>query len=220
MISSKSIAARLTVDRKRSRRRDASALIEACLNGEKTAWDDLVEQYGRLVYSIARRCGLDDADADDVFQSVFLTVMEKLRSLRQRERFSAWLITITHRECWRTKQRSGGGTELDANTAAGSPPSEEEVLRREQQHLVQRALEELGGSCEPLLRALRGARPAQLREDRGPARHEDRQHRTDARTMLQEARADPHRPRRRAAGRTDRGHAGGVPRLAGRALTP
>ena len=75
------IATRLTVDRKRARQRRPAELLDACLNGEKTAWDELVEQYGRLVYSIARRTGLDDADTDDVFQSVFLTVMEKLRSL-------------------------------------------------------------------------------------------------------------------------------------------
>ena len=154
MLSPTTLATRLTVDRKRSPKREAAELVEACLAGEKTAWDDLVDQYGRLVYSIARRYGLSDADADDVFQSVFLTVMENLASLRQRERFSSWLITVTHRQCWQTARRSGCAADLAADLAAGGPPAEEDVFRWEQQHLVHRALETLGGSCEGLLRAL------------------------------------------------------------------
>ena len=47
-------------------------LVTRARNGEKRAWDALVERYVTLVWSICRRHGLSDADASDVGQSVWL----------------------------------------------------------------------------------------------------------------------------------------------------
>ena len=44
---------------------DAEGLVRACREGSQAAWDEMVARYGRLVYSIPRRYGLTDADADD-----------------------------------------------------------------------------------------------------------------------------------------------------------
>src|SRR5512144_1837201 len=71
-------------------------LIQACLEGDETAWKDLVLRYGRLVYSVPRRYGLSAADADDVFQNVFTAVYRHLAGLRDQARLAAWLITISH----------------------------------------------------------------------------------------------------------------------------
>ena len=48
-------------------------LIKACLDGRQAAWDEVVDRYGRLVYSIPRRYGFSDADADDIFQTVYFS---------------------------------------------------------------------------------------------------------------------------------------------------
>lgn len=77
------------------------ALVQACLDGAETAWETLVERYGRLVYAIARRSGVSPEDADDVFQVVFTTLFRRLHGLRDQTRLSSWLITVTHRESWR-----------------------------------------------------------------------------------------------------------------------
>lgn len=34
-----------------------SRLIQPCLDSRQDAWNELVDRYGRLVYSITRRCG-------------------------------------------------------------------------------------------------------------------------------------------------------------------
>jgi len=145
---------RLTVDRKTVRSPLAPECIAACLRGDQRAWDEVIDRYGRLVYSIARRYGLDDSDSDDVFQSVFLILYRRLETLEDTTRLSAWLITTTHRECWRVGKRSGGHPSLDEQIADVNAPSETQITEWEQQHLVRLGLLELGGQCEELLRAL------------------------------------------------------------------
>src|SRR5262245_59842407 len=74
-----------------------SDLVRSCLDGDQRAWDEMVERYGRLVQSIARRQGLGATDAEDVVQQVFAAAHAKLGSLRDPSRLSAWLFSITLR---------------------------------------------------------------------------------------------------------------------------
>ncbi len=129
-------------------------LVSACLDGDERAWTELVERYERLVYSITRRYGLDDADGGDVFQSVFLLLFRNLARLKDHTRVSSWLITTTHRECWRIGKRSGRAPHLDEMIEDVGAPDADAAARWEQQHLVRLGLERLGGRCEELLRAL------------------------------------------------------------------
>lgn len=133
------------------------ALVHACLDGDETAWETLVERYGRLVYAIARRSGVSAEDADDVFQVVFTTLFRRLPGLRDQTRLSSWLITTTHRESWRVARagRAAAQTdEVDDNLADGDEPPAEEVLRAEREQLVRQALGQLDDRCRDLLSAL------------------------------------------------------------------
>ena len=47
-------------------------LITRARNRDKQAWDDLVERYAPLIWSICLRHQLGDADADIVGQNVWL----------------------------------------------------------------------------------------------------------------------------------------------------
>lgn len=134
--------------------REDSELVQACLAGDADAWNELVERFGRLVYSIPRRYGLNSADGDDVFQSVFTLLHRRLAALRDPSRLSSWLITTTHRECWRVGKKSGGYAQLDERIADVSTPQDDELVQWERQQIVQQSLAELGGPCERLLRAL------------------------------------------------------------------
>ena len=129
-------------------------LIRACQQGDQSAWNDLVDRYSRLVYSIGRRYGLSESDADDVVQMVFMTVVRRLEQLRDQARLSAWLITTTHRECWRVRRRSRDAVSLDQVGRNEGEPDPDLVQQFEQQQLVRQALDELGGKCQELLTAL------------------------------------------------------------------
>ncbi len=142
--------------RTRSRRATISDadLVQACLDGDAAAWDEVLRRFGRLIYSIPRRYGFSDADADVVFQVVLTILFRKLDTIRDRDRLSATLIRTTHRECYRIGKKSGRYTELDRDIEDVNEPSGEDAELWERRQLVQQGLRRLGGRCEQLLTAL------------------------------------------------------------------
>jgi RNA polymerase sigma factor (sigma-70 family) len=133
---------------------DEAALVQACLGGDEAAWSELVDRFGRLVYSVPRRYGFSDADAQDVFQTVFTILYRKLEGIREADRLAGWLIRTTHRECYRYAKRSGDYSGLEESIADVSAPADEQAAQWERSHQVRRALHQLGGRCEQLLTAL------------------------------------------------------------------
>jgi RNA polymerase sigma factor (sigma-70 family) len=142
----------------RDDRADA-ALVQACLEGDECAWETMVERYGRLVYSVARRCGLAAADADDVFQIVFTTLFRRLNGLRDQTRLSSWLITTTQRESWRVARadRAARSAEDPDDIAAILDPGPSPaalVIQAEREQLVRDGLARLDDRCRALLTTL------------------------------------------------------------------
>ncbi len=129
-------------------------LVRACLDGNELAWKELVERYSRLVYSIPLHYRLSAADADDVFQNVFLIVHRRLRTLKDHGLLAPWLITVTHREAQRLCKRSHSETELDDAMSDGADPPQDLVERWERQHLVRQALAQMEPRCREILTAL------------------------------------------------------------------
>lgn len=134
---------------------DDTRLLAACLAGDQQAWTDLVERYTRLIYSIALKSGLNEHDAADVVQSVFTIVLRRLETLQKPERFSAWLITTTHRECWRfAKSNREVNIEDGVEPIDPEPPADAQVVDWEHAALTHRALKQLGDQCQRLLELL------------------------------------------------------------------
>jgi DNA-directed RNA polymerase specialized sigma24 family protein len=99
------------------------ALLAACQRGEQAAWNALVDRYSALIYSIPLKHGLSEQDAADVFQSVCVTLLEKMSSIRDPRGLPAWITTTTTRQCWallrqhhREVARSGGQARHIART--------------------------------------------------------------------------------------------------------
>ena len=129
-------------------------LIRACLDGAPRAWDDFVDSYGRLIYSIPRRLGLSEMDSEDVLQTVLGIALRRLETLRDVERLSAWLIRTTYRESWRYGKRSRKHSELNENIADDQAPTPAQSELWERQHLVHQALARLDDRCCRLLKAV------------------------------------------------------------------
>ncbi len=144
-------------------RDDDAALLNACLSGDEAAWTELVNRYTRLVYSIAFKTGLNEQEAADVVQNVFTIVLRRLESLRHVDRFSAWLITTTHRESWRAR-RARREQPLDDKFEVMDPDGlvDAQVIKWEHASLTHEALRRLDERCRRLLELLflREARPA------------------------------------------------------------
>jgi RNA polymerase sigma-70 factor (ECF subfamily) len=65
---------------------------------DQQAWAEFVDRYGRQIHAWGRRWGLQEADAQDVTQTVLLQLASKLRTFAydRAQRFRAWLKTLTH----------------------------------------------------------------------------------------------------------------------------
>jgi len=76
---------------------DADAeLVERCLAGEQSAWEELVRVHTRRVYAICYRFTGSDLEAQDLTQEVFLRVFRSVRSFRAGEgSFTVWLSRLT-----------------------------------------------------------------------------------------------------------------------------
>jgi RNA polymerase sigma factor (sigma-70 family) len=65
--------------------------------GDQPAWQRFFDMYWRLIFSIARRSGLSEAESHDVVQETLLVVIKQMETFRydpQRGSFKAWLHTV------------------------------------------------------------------------------------------------------------------------------
>jgi RNA polymerase sigma factor (sigma-70 family) len=131
-------------------------LIAACRRDETAAWNELVARYERLVYTIPVRYGLSQAEADDVFQTVWITLLENLVTLREPERVASWLVTTTKRATW-AMRRGAEHERIQATDPAEMPEvpdgltPEEEVSRFQQVQRTRQAAARLDPRCRRLL---------------------------------------------------------------------
>ena len=146
-------------------RRTDRELLSACRNGDESSWETLVDRYQRLIYTIPRRAGLDQDQASEVFQDVFVTLLQKIDDINEPDRLHAWLVTAARRKTWRllSKERSLRGVALDdendgddtLNLVVDNNPLPDEVLLQlEEQHRVRTAVGELDERCQKLLTLL------------------------------------------------------------------
>ena len=134
---------------------DDPALIAACLAGSEQAWLVLITRYSRLIYTIPFRLGFSKGAADEIFQETCLILLEKLATLRHRDRLSSWLITVSRRACIRRLQRQAAAEVpdiLEATQMTGTT-SEEHLLRAEERNLVNQALQNLPPQCQGLFKS-------------------------------------------------------------------
>jgi RNA polymerase sigma factor (sigma-70 family) len=68
---------------------------------DQIAWAGFADRYGRKIYGWCRQWKLQEADAEDVTQSVLLKLAEKMRAFEYdpSKSFRAWLKTVT-RHAW------------------------------------------------------------------------------------------------------------------------
>jgi RNA polymerase sigma factor (sigma-70 family) len=138
--------------------------------GDKEAWDALVERYASLIWSTCRRYRLNDADAEDVGQSVWLQLVEHVGAIRDPAALPGWLVTTTRRECARVLRPAHrdqpGEYLLDvANIAAQTgTTAEEQILAAERHAALREALTDLPPSWQQLMTMLTADPPVPYAE--------------------------------------------------------
>ena len=77
---------------------DEELLLEYRCTGIREAFDELVHRYDRELYYYLYRYLGNSANADDVLQKTFLTVLEKCNKFDADRKFRPWLYTIAVNE--------------------------------------------------------------------------------------------------------------------------
>ena len=141
---------------------DDASLVARCRRNEAPAWAALVQRYQRLVYAVARRVGLDEHGAADVFQTVFTRLVQHLPRIQDPTRLQAWIVTTAKREAILQRQRGQRTVSMtqadDAleeaaewDLADDSPIAEEALADLQQLNQLRGALDRLDVRCRDLL---------------------------------------------------------------------
>jgi RNA polymerase sigma factor (sigma-70 family) len=135
------------------------ALVIRATGNDQDAWNELVERYVPLVWSICLRYELSNHDSEDVGQTVWLLLVQQLGKLREPAALPGWLATTTHRECLRVvtstrrSQRQGTGLD-DEQQFVDDAVIDEEILVAERNAALRAAFAELPPHCRQLLAML------------------------------------------------------------------
>jgi RNA polymerase sigma-70 factor, ECF subfamily len=134
---------------------DDLELARRCASGDEDAQRDLVDRFGPLVYSVCARYGLAGPDREDVAQQIMLDVFRGLARYRGGSRLSTWIYSLGLRRVadhFRSPQRrdepaglAGDDTFPAQTVTPGDVPPDEQVVERDEQARVGRALARVPG---------------------------------------------------------------------------
>ena len=137
-----------------------TGLVTRARNGDKQAWDALVERYAPLIWSICRRHQLGGSNAEDVGQSVWLQLVDQLDRIRDPVALPGWLATTTRRECLRVLRASRGSPaarhvpDAEAIPHQQAAVAEQELLAAERHAALRAAFTRLPPCCQQLISML------------------------------------------------------------------
>lgn len=136
---------------------DEQSLVAAVLRGEKAAFKELVRSHERLVLHIVTPLIKDEHDRADISQDVFLKVYEKLHTFQFRSKLSTWIGNIAYNTSvnFLKKRKTvllddlpgpgdkDEGHSFQAILAAAVPSPEHFIIRKQDQALLRRAIDDL-----------------------------------------------------------------------------
>jgi RNA polymerase sigma-70 factor (ECF subfamily) len=78
---------------------DDAALVSACLDGNRDAFDVIVERHRRTVYQVCYRFVNNHEDASDLSQEAFVRAWRGLKTFKGEAALSTWLYRIAVNAC-------------------------------------------------------------------------------------------------------------------------
>ena len=144
---------------------DIALLVRRAAEGDRWAWERLVDQYARLVWAMTRDFKLVESDASDVFQATWLRLLEHIDRLEYPARVGSWLAATARHECLRSLAAQKKLVLVhDAVTLTGAvaqaPEIDERLLTEERVQAVREALSHLPWHWQQLVGLLMADPPA------------------------------------------------------------
>ena len=148
---------------------DTTGLVRRAAGGDQRAWQRLVDQYARLIWSMTRDFKLIESDAADVAQVTWMRLLEHIDQLEQPARVGSWLAATARHECLRSLAARKrlvlvpDHAALD-DVAAHEGELDERLLADERDQAVRKALSRLPWRWQRLLELLMADPPASYAE--------------------------------------------------------
>ncbi len=112
---------------------DDGELIESFLQGDMSAFEELVRRYESQVYNLSYRLLGNPEDALDACQEVFILLFRKLSTFRSEARFSTWLYRVTTNACRDFRRRKKFALSLSGR-GEDDEPGWEEIIAGQEMH--------------------------------------------------------------------------------------
>ncbi|MDD4053185.1 MAG: RNA polymerase sigma factor [candidate division Zixibacteria bacterium] len=133
---------------------DIADILTKCRNGDREAWNMLINAYSKSVYNIALNFFAERDIASDVTQEIFIKLYHNLEKYREEKSFTSWIFAISRNYCidyWRkNKKYMANSQELDENISSGQMTPEENLSRESEIELLRKKISQL----EPDLRLI------------------------------------------------------------------
>lgn len=144
-------------------------LLSRAAQGDQQAWNEIVDKYTNLLWSIGRAHRLDTTTISDVVQTTWMRLLENLDRIREPERLAGWLATTARRECLRWLRQAGRESfdwdDKFLNDVAGPvTPVDHLLLTEERDAQLWRCFRQLPERCQRLLRVLMSVEPPSYAE--------------------------------------------------------
>jgi len=142
----------------------ADDLLSRAVSGDMDAFEELIRGYERLIYSIAYRMLGSAEDARDAAQETMIKIYRNLARCTSIDAFQSWVYTITNNTCIdelrKRKNKTTDSLDELVKTDDGAmakqlksndPTPEDILLRREQQKMLQQAINKLSPEHRALI---------------------------------------------------------------------
>jgi RNA polymerase sigma factor (sigma-70 family) len=143
----------------KTRSRSDAELLRRCREGDESAWEQVIENYKRLIYSIPLKFGLTTEDAADIFQQTFISLVENLERLRPDSNLGAWLAVVARRHALHHLRKRKREQVVPNGDLGDSEPllalaATDLTFDLEMMQAIDQGLNQIGRRCRDLLLAL------------------------------------------------------------------
>ena len=151
---------------------ELAGIVRRAAEGDRLAWEVIVDRYVALLWAVALRHGIGEADAADVVQTTWVRLLEHIGDIRDPARISAWLATTAKREALRVvslRRRVMPSDDIEAFDGVDrlTAPLDERLLTRELTDEARVALGTLPSAWRELLELLVSDPPPSYEEISG-----------------------------------------------------
>jgi RNA polymerase sigma factor (sigma-70 family) len=135
-----------------------AGLVSAARDGSEDALGQIVTEFSPMLWHVARAAGLSPDDAQDVVQTVWMSLLSHLDDIHIPGALAGWLVTTTRREAWRV--RGAGRKQVPADQdwlvelPDRGPGSEELAIIGDGRRALWSAIGQLTPRCQELLRII------------------------------------------------------------------